>query len=509
MDNMIISEGKVVSDRRKLLIFLNINVSCIATFMLGTALTTVLPPIMKDLHITVNTGQWLTSGLALFLAIMTPFTAYLITRFKTKKLYCSSMLFFMVGLIICAFSTKFWVMMLGRVIQGCGNGLLNSMGQVIILTIFPPEKRGTYMGWYGLSSGVAPIVAPIIAGVLADTIGWRSIFILALVIMLISFIFALFIFDDVLPTMKRDFDFISLILSALSFGGVTLAVGNMGSYKIVSWHVLFIFIVGIVSGIIFSWRQLHIKTPFLDIRVLANKTYTIGVISTALVQMLLMGAIMIFPVYVQQLKGRSATVSGLVMLPGSLVLALICPLAGKIYDKIGIKLLFLVGSVTLILSNFSAYFINIHHSIWILSAINVFRSLAIGFVIMPIVSWAMKEIPEVKTSDATALLNSIRYIGNAVGTAIFISITTMVADIVKDTKESPEMYGINISFLIMAIISVILLVFSFMSDSESPKDKDKNGKITEISKENNNTKGNEIERNSSVVSQSDFEINIY
>jgi len=494
MDNLIISEGKVVSEKRRLLIFIDINITCIATFMLGTALTSALPPIMKDLGITVNTGQWLTSGLALFLAIMTPLTAFLITRFKTKRLYCTSMLFFIVGLTICAFSTKFWIMMIGRIIQGCGNGILNSISQVIILTIFPPEKRGTYMGWYGLSSGVAPVVAPIIAGILADTIGWRSIFVLALSIMGISFILALFVFDDVLPTMKKDFDVISLILSAFSFGGVTLAIGNMGTYDIISWQVLFLFIVGLLCGFIFSWRQLHIKVPFLDIRVLRDKNYTIGVVSTALIQMLLMGSIMIFPVYVQQLKGRSATISGLVTLPGSLAMALVSPFAGNIYDKIGMKLLFLIGSIILVLSNLSVYFINIHHSIWIMSGIHIFRCFAFGLLIMPLVTWSMKKVSEIKTPDATALLNSIRYVGNAIGTAIFISITTMVANAVKDTKESPEMFGINISFLIMTLISIIVLIFGFISEDEKLKTKSiekENKDIIKIDNQNDLSKEKE------------------
>eukprot|EP00833_Pecoramyces_ruminatium_P012893 jgi/Orpsp1_1/1186925/evm.model.d7180000054146.1 len=456
-DKLILSEGVKVSEKRRLLIFININITCIATFMLGTALTSALPPIMKELKITINTGQWLTSGLALFLAIMTPLTAYLIARFKTKRLYCTSMLFFIIGLTICAFSTEFWIMMLGRIIQGCGNGVLNSMAQVIILTIFPPEKRGTYMGWYGLSSGVAPVVAPIIAGILSDTIGWRSIFVISLVIMLISFIFAIFVFANVLPTIRKNFDTISLVLSALAFGGVILAIGNMGTYDIVSWQVLFLFIIGLMSGFIFSWRQLHIEIPFLDIRVLKDKNYSIGLVSTALIQTMVMGSVMIFPVYVQDLKGRTATISGLVTLPGSLAMALISPFAGNIYDKIGMKLLFIIGSIILVLSNFSVYFINIHHSIWIMSIINIFRSFAFGILLMPLVTWSMKKIPKVKTSDATALFNSIRYVGNAVGTAIFISIITMIANAVRDTKESPEMYGINISFLIMAIISVVIL----------------------------------------------------
>ncbi|ORX80002.1 MFS general substrate transporter [Anaeromyces robustus] len=408
-DNFIKSEGKKVSPRRRLLIFLNLNVSCVATSMLGTALTTALPPIMEDLNMTVNTAQWLTSGFILFLAVMTPFTAYLITRFKTKRLYCIALLFFILGLTVCAFAKSFAMMMLGRIIQGCGNGLISSMGQVIILSIFPPEKIGTVMGWYGLSIGVAPIISPTIAGLLVDSVGWRMIFVIAISIMAISLIIAFFVFEDVLPTMRKKFDVISLFFSALAFGGVTFAVGNMGTYKFVSYEVLMALIIGLVTAVIFTFRQLKIKVPFLDVRVLKNWDYTVSLTATVLIQLIFMGTTIIIPVYVQQLKGLSATISGLVTLPGSLVWAIISPFAGKIYDKVGMKLLFIVGSVILIFSNLGIYFIDIHQSVWIFSGINVFRCLACGSILMPLVTWAMKDIPKMKTSDATALYNSIRF----------------------------------------------------------------------------------------------------
>jgi len=468
MTDLIKSEGKKVSDKKRTSIFLNINISCIATSMLGTALTTALPPIMKDLNISVNTGQWLTSGFALFLAVMTPFTAYLITRFRTKRLYCIAIGFFIVGLTVCAFSNNFYMMMLGRIIQGCGNGLLSSMAQVIILTIFPPERIGTIMGWYGLSIGVAPIISPTIAGLLVDSVGWRMIFVIAIAIMSFSLICAVFVFEDVLPTMRKKFDGISLFISALAFGGITFAVGNMGTYNFVSYQVLLSLIVGIVSGIIFTIRQLHIEVPFLDVRVLKNMTFTISLTATVILQLILMGSAIIFPVYVQQIKGYSATISGLVVLPGSLAMAVISPFAGRIYDKIGMKILFTVGPLLLAISNFVLYFVNIHQSIWIVATINIFRCISFATLLMPLVTWAMKDIPKTKASDATALYNSIRFIGGAVGSALFISIMTKVSNAVADTKENPGMYGINIVFLIMSVLSVIVFILGIVGCKRQP-----------------------------------------
>jgi len=405
MDNKIIYEGKKVTDKERTLIFINFIISCIASSMLTTALNTALPPIMKDFEIDFNTGQWLTSGFSLFISIITPLSAYLITSIKTKKLYCLALLFFIAGLTICALSPNFWIMMLGRIIQGCGNGLLTAMGQVIILTIYPPEKRGTIMGWFGLSIGFAPIIAPTIAGIIVDYVGWRMIFVISITIMVISLIFALFVYKNVLPIIEKSFDIVSLFISALAFGGITLAIGNMGKYKFVSFQVLMLLIIGIISIVLFVIRQLRLKTPLLDIRVLKDPMLSISIVSIVLVQLFLLGSTVIFPIYVQQLKKESATISGLVILPGSLLMALISPVVGKFYDKFGIKLLLLSSSIIILISNLSLFFINIHASIWIVAIIQVFRCLALGLIFTPILTWGMTNIPKTKTSDATALLN--------------------------------------------------------------------------------------------------------
>jgi len=476
MSNLIKSEGKKVSDRRRTLIFLDINVSCIATSMLATALNTALPPIMNDLKIDVNTVQWLTTGFTLFLAITTPFTGFLISKFKTKSLFLFAVCSFIFGLIICAITSNFWVMMLGRIIQGCGNGLISSMAQVIIITIYPRERIGSVMGWYGLSLSVAPIISPAIAGVLVDYLNWRWIFILSAIIMSIALIFAIFVFEDVLPTMKKKFDVVSFTISAFTFGGITLAISNIGIASFMSYIVLVPLIIGLVAGVIFVWRQLHIKVPFLDVRVLKYKEYTVGAIASFIIQLIVMGSAIIIPYYVQQVKGNSATLSGIVVLPGALTNAIVNPLAGKLYDKVGMKLLFVGGSAFLALSNLAVYFINIHHSIWIISIINVFRCLAMGVLIMPFYTWAMRDIPKVKAPDATALFNSIRFIGSALGTALFISVMTKATDAVQGSKENPKMYGINIAFLGMCILAVVQLLLGIFGCKSTPKQNKKENK---------------------------------
>ena len=155
--------GEITARKRKL-IFINILIACIATTMMSTALSTALPPIISELQISATTGQWLSSGYSLGMGIMIPITAFLLTRFRTDRLYETSLLVFIVGLILCIIARGFPMLMFGRILQACANGVLTAMGQVVLLSIYPEEEKGSVMGLYGLSVGAAPVLAPTLIG---------------------------------------------------------------------------------------------------------------------------------------------------------------------------------------------------------------------------------------------------------------------------------------------------------------------------------------------------------
>lgn len=436
--------------------------------MLATALTTALPPIINDLSISVTTGQWLTSGYSLAMAITMPLTAFLIDRFPTKGLYCAALIIFLVGLAISAVSVNFPMMMLGRVIQAAGNGMLTSMAQVIILTIFPPEKRGSAMGWYGLSIGAAPVIAPTIAGMMIDIVGWRMIFIASGVIVMASLVDAIIVFEDVLETVKAKFDTVSFIFSAFAFGGITLGIGNIGSYSFTDPQVWLVIIIGIAASVLFTKRQLGMDKPFLELRILTNREYLVSVLGSMLLYFILMGSSILIPLYVQQTLGLSATISGLVMLPGSLVSAVISPFAGRLYDKIGMRVLFIVGSICMMISNLFMGFIDMDTPVWAASGFNVIRSVAIACLMMPLVTWGANHVRPEMTAHATALLTSLRTIAGAIGTAVFVAVMTLAAESsAAEYGENASMHGVNIAFLAMAASSVVLIILAILGTRKS------------------------------------------
>lgn len=455
------NEAKQLSSRKRSLIFICLIVSGVASATLATAMTTALPELVRYFGVSTSTGQWVTSGYSLAMGMVMPLTAFLITRFPTKKLYLTGIAGFIVGLLLSIFAGNFGVMMLGRVLQACGNGVLMSAAQVVILTVYPTEKKGTMMGTYGLVTTAAPIVAPTIAGLMIDAFGWKSIFYLVLVIMSLSFIFSAVVFADVLEIQNKKFDFLSFVESIFAFGGITLGIGNISSYGMLSIQAGLPLLVGLVVCALFIVRQCTLDKPFLDVKILGNRNYAVSVIASMVLYLVMMGSSVMMPLYVQSVMGYSAVVSGLVTLPGSLATALASPIAGKLYDKMGIKKIFVTASAALLVSNFGMGFLSMNTPLWVAAALNVIRNTAIGSLMMPLLTWGTSNVSAKKVADASSLLTSFRTIAGAIGSAVFVGIMTSVSvSTAAVYGDKALMHGMNVSYLWMTAGSLLLLLIA-------------------------------------------------
>lgn len=456
-----------LNDRQRLFIFINLMITGISTSMLTTAMTTALPPVVKYFGISTTTGQWMTSGYSLAMGIVMPLTAFLVKKIPTRKLYISGILCFIIGELASIFAPGFGVMMIGRVLQALGNGVLTSMGQVIILSIYPASKKGTMMGWYGLASTAAPIVAPTIAGVLVDTVGWKYIFIYTMVIMMISLIMALINFKDVLELQNVTFDIVSFVMSIFAFGGITLGIGNIGTYGIISLLAGVPLLIGMIAAIIFVIRQLKLDKAFLDVRILKKKGYTLAVISSVLLYLVMMGGSVLMPLYVQSVLGYSAVTSALVTLPGSLATAIINPLAGRIFDKMGIKKLFVTGSLCLLISNIGMYFVTMSTPLIASAALNVIRNVSIGCLMMPLFTWGTSYVDREKVADASTLLTSLRTVAGSIGSAVFVAIMSAVSISSKAVYgNAAAMHGVNVAFISMSFSTLVMVAIAIFGVKE-------------------------------------------
>ena len=450
-----------LTDRQRTLIFINLVVSGIASSTLSTAMTTALPSLAAYFGVTTSVGQWVTSGYSLAMGMVMPLTAYLITRFPTKKLYMTGIGVFLAGLLFSIFAWDFWGMMVGRVLQACGNGVLMSAAQVVILSVYPAHRRGSMMGTYGLATTAAPIIAPTIAGLMIDTWGWKSIFCLVLAIMALALVVSGLVFQDVLELQDKRFDVLSFVESIFAFGGVTLGIGSIGSVGLFSTQAGLPLLVGLVVCALFVVRQCRLEKPFLDVRILANRNYAVSVISSMVLYLVMMGSSVMMPLYVQSVMGCSAVVSGLVTLPGSLATAVVSPFAGRLYDKMGIKSLFMAGSAALVLSNLGMFFLRTSMPLWVAAGLNVLRNISIGSLMMPLLTWGTGSVDARKVADASSLLTSLRTIAGSIGSAMFVEIMTVVSErSAAAYGDGALMHGMNVSFLWMAGGALALFLIS-------------------------------------------------
>ena len=456
-----------IKDGQRAMIFLCLVVSGISSSVLATAMTTALPGVVEYFGISTSVGQWITSGYSLAMGMIMPLTAFLITRFPTKRLYLTGIGAFIAGLLVSIFAGDFALMMVGRVLQACGNGVLMTAAQVVIMTIYPIKKRGTMMGTYGLATTAAPVVAPTIAGLMIDAFGWKSIFYVSLVIMILSFIISCIVFDDVLELQDKKFDVVSFVESIVAFGGVTLGIGNLSTFGILSIEAGVPLLLGAVVCVFFVTRQCRLEKPFLDVKILVNRNYAVSVISSMVLYLVMMGSSVIMPLYVQSVMGYSAVVSGLVTLPGSLATALVSPFAGKLYDEIGIKKIFVAGAAALVISNIGMFFLSMETPLWTAAALNVIRNISIGSLMMPLLTWGTSNVHPTKMADASSLLTSLRTIAGSIGSAVFVGIMTMVAASSAETYgDNAMMHGMNMSFFWMAVGAAVLLLIAVFAVRE-------------------------------------------
>ena len=396
------------------------------TVLNQTLLATAFPTLMKEFDISASTVQWLTTGFLLVNGIMIPISAWLINSFSSKKLYLSAMGTFLIGTTICFIAQNFPVLLAGRLIQAVGVGLSMPLLQNIMLTIFPPEKRGSAMGMAGIVIGLAPALGPTLSGWIIDHYSWRDLFGMVIPIVILVLVLAVFFMKSVIELTHPKIDAISAILSTIGFGSLLYGFSSVGDKGWLSKEVLGFLIVGIIFIVLFSKRQLNIEHPFLELRVFKSKIFTIAAILAGVTNMAMIGAEMVLPLYIQNIRGESAFHSGLMLLPGALVMGLMMPITGAIFDKHGARKLAITGMFILTSATLPFAFLTSKTSVIVIVVLYAIRMFGISMVMMPVTTSGMNALPAQLISHGTAVNNTFRQVASSIGTAILISVLTNV-----------------------------------------------------------------------------------
>ncbi len=438
------------------------------TILNQTLLGTALPPIMKDLQVSESTVQWLQSIFMLVNGIMIPVTAFLIERFTSRQLFLTAMSIFAAGTLLCAVGIDFSMLLIGRVLQAAGAGIMMPLMQTILFLTFPKEKRGTAMGLFGLVIAFAPAIGPTLSGILVEHLSWRSVFYVVFPIAIIIIIASIFLLKNVTETTHPKLDIASVILSTLGFGGLLYSFSSVGEAGWTSVQFIAPLVVGIVSLVIFIRRQLNLKEPILEFRVFNYSIYTLGTILSMFVFGVLIATNIILPLYMQNMLQYSALKSGLVLLPGAIIMGMMNPITGYLFDKFGGKWLARIGLFVLVVSTLPFTMLTEHTTFTYLATSNALRMVSIAMVMMPMTTLAINQLPNDLIAHGTAMNNTFRQMAGAIGTAVFITIMSVSA--IPQDGITGIIHGVNVTFIIATVISAIGLLLSFkLSDDSKPK----------------------------------------
>ncbi|GAY78193.1 MDR family MFS transporter [Sporolactobacillus inulinus] len=465
-------DGKAYN-RTFLIVILLVGAFC--TILNQTLLATALPDIMKDFDISAATGQWLTSGFLLMNGVMIPVTALLINKINSRVLYIGALILFLAGTVTAALAPNFSVLLVGRLIQAAGAGTMMPLMQTISLLIVPREKRGVIMGLGGLVIAFAPALGPTLSGWIVDRYDWRVLFEMMIPIVVVVIILAFAAMKKVVPLTNPRIDFLSLVLSTLGFGGVLYGFSSVGNYGWSDGRVVWPLVVGAVFTVFFVWRQLVAEEPMLELRVFKSPIFTLSVVISSIVMMAMIGAELVLPLYIQNIRGESALNSGLMLLPGAIIMGLMSPVTGIIFDRIGSRKLAITGMFLLTVGTLPFMFLTEHTSFTSIIVLYAVRFVGISMVMMPVTTAGMNALPDSLMSHGTAVNNTIRTVAGSIGTAILISILTNVTKNDSPSKQlmhtHPSQYGkqmldaalngMNAAFIVAICFCVLTLILTF------------------------------------------------
>ena len=442
-------------------------------------LSAALPTIVSDFGISVTTGQWLTSIFQLVMGVMVPLTAYLTRRFSTRQIVIASMAVFTLGSVFAWLGSSFVLVLIGRLLEAVGTGVMWPVLQITVFSIYPLSRRGMAMGTVGMAMSVAPAIGPTLGGVQTDLNGWRSIFLTLTVIGVISLFLAIFGLRNFgTRDASAKADFFSVGLSIFGFGGLMFGFTNIESYPFTHPMVWLAMLIGVVGIVWFVLRQIHgarrqsadpsKQPPLLNLSVLKNKSFTVGTVTAALSFFAFSSIMVIMPLYIQDCRGYSATISGLVMLPGAFGQCIAQFFGGKALDRFGARPVALIGSITLLFGTIMMSLISMTSWIWWVSIWQFVRQIGMGFVLMPITTWSLNCLEPEEVSAGSAVTNTVRQIAGAIGAPVLVILMETFTALrwaaiggAKNMYAVANVFGIQWALRVSATICFIMVVMVF------------------------------------------------
>ncbi|GDZ84428.1 multidrug MFS transporter [Leuconostoc citreum] len=428
-------------------------------FLNQTLMNVALPNIMTEFHIGPSQGQWVTNGYMLVNGVMVPLTAFLIQRLTTRKLYLTAVGLFALGTLIAGFANSFAVLVTGRMVQAIGAGVFGPLMNVVVMNLYESDKRGQAMGMIGLALNFAPAIGPTLSGLIITQLSWRFLFLIVAPFIIADFILAFYLLKNIGNTKRLKFDFLGVVLSSIGLGSLLYGFSNAGATAWSDFTVWGFVVIGLIVTALFIWRQITNKTPLLNMAVLTYRQFVVAMLINVVLMIAMYGGALMLPLYIQNVRHYSALISGLILLPGALITALLSPLSGRLYDKYGPRYLTLTGILLTTVGTFSLSMVTLNTPIWLVVVSQLIRQLGLVIVLMPIQTEAFNALPLSLMPDGSAMFTTVRQLAASFGTAALVTVMTQV--VVYAGKAYPthttlnQLQGIQVTFLFASVLMII------------------------------------------------------
>lgn len=429
---------------------------------------------MAGLDVTAITGQWVSTAFLLTMAVVIPVTGFLIQRLHTRTLFIAAMSLFVTGTVVAALAPTFVVLLVARIVQACGTAIMLPLLMTTLMTLVAPDERGKMMGNVSTVISVAPAAGPMVAGVLLNLVGWRGIFWFMLPIGIAMLVFGGRTIVNVTEPKKVPIDVVSVILSAVGFGGLVygLSRAGAGAEGAAAGQNTTIMVgclgIGALSVTLFVLRQVRLQrrdAALLDMRTFGYRQFAVGLAIMASLMGALFGVIIVLPIYLQSVLDLAPLTVGLLLLPGGLLMGLFAQVVGRLYDRVGPRVLVVPGAAltTMVMFGFSR--LSEQTSPWWVLAGHVLLSLGLAFVFTPMFTSSLGAVPPRLYSHASAMLGTLQQVAGAAGVALFVTImSARITALTRDGVPGPQAGagGVQAAFLAGALLSLVPLALAFL-----------------------------------------------